>query len=172
MMKLISVICFLFLTGWIIPGCCSKIDVETHRQELLSLNQEMRTAHIEGNAGIIISGQGYPYTQVNSGQVTHPTHEDDSERFQNYIGSMNITAWDDLIDPIVTISDDASLATVIYKKHLVMTRIAQPEAEPYEGIYAWQSTYRRTKEGWKQISDIVTTLPEEAMAEELKSLKN
>jgi hypothetical protein len=152
-------------------GCCEKVDLEAHRQELLRLNEMMRTAHLEGDAETIVSISQYPYTKVNSGRVTHPTKEENDERFRNYMSTMDLTAWDDLAEPIITISDDATLATVIYRKHLAMTPVDEPEAEPMEGIYAWQSTYRRTPEGWKQVSDVLTSLPAEAMVEELKGLR-
>ncbi|UCE25377.1 MAG: hypothetical protein JSU74_04855 [Candidatus Zixiibacteriota bacterium] len=170
-MKLLVFVLTLCLAGVVIHGCCEKVDLEAHRQELLRLNEMMRTAHLEGDAETIVSVSQYPYTKVNSGLVTHPTKEENDQRFRNYMSTMKLTAWDDLAEPIITISDDATLATVIYRKHLVMTPVDDPEAEPMEGIYAWQSTYRRTPEGWKQVSDVLTSLPAEALAEELKGLR-
>lgn len=168
-MKLRYIIITLCMSGMISAGCTKKVDLEAHRQELLRLNEQMRTAHLTGDAGAIIAIQAYPYTKVNAGRVSHPTEEENIERFQNYMSSMKLTAWDDLSDPIITLSDDATLATVIYRKHLSMKPAGQPDAEPMEGIFAWQSTYKRTPEGWKQISDILTVLPEDQMIEELKA---
>ena len=154
------------------PGCADRVDNEFHRQELLNLNKKMRIAHLEGDAETIISSHAYPYVAVKNGQVSRPSPEDHAARFNSYMASMDVTAWDDLIEPIVVISDDASLATVIYRKHLSMVPTSQPDSEPYEGIYVWQSTYRRTAEGWKQISDILTALPENETIEELKALNS
>jgi hypothetical protein len=155
----------------IISGCSQKLDLEVYQQELLDLNEKMRSAHLEGDIETVTSINAYPYVKVNRGSVTHPTQGEQSERFREYLTSMKITAWDDLIEPIVIISDDASLATVIYRKLLVMVPVGQPASEPYEGIFAWQSTYRRTSEGWRQISDVLTTLPEMETIEELESLR-
>jgi hypothetical protein len=154
-----------------LTGCASKIDTEARRQELLSLNDKMRTAHLDGDYETIIASHDDPYVAVKNGQVSRPSPEEHVARFKSYMTTMDVTAWDDLIDPIITFSDDASLATVIYRKHLSMVSMSQPDAEPYEGIFVWQSTYRRTPSGWKQISDILTTLPEEELLEELRSLK-
>ena len=151
----------------LVVGCCNQVDLEAHRRTLFDLNEQMRTAHLDGDIETVISVQAYPYTKVNSGRVTHPTADEDAERFTNYLSGMNITAWDDLIEPIITISDDATLATVIYRKRLVMTPVGQGDAaQPFEGIFAWQSTYRRGPEGWKQISDVLTSLPAEELATE------
>ena len=170
-MKPHPIILTLLLAGVIVSCCQQKVDLEAARQELLQLNETMRTAHLSGDAETIVSISAYPYTKVNSGQISHPTKEENDQRFENYMTTMKLTAWDDLAEPIITISDDATMATVIYRKLLVMSPIDQPDAEPMEGIYAWQSTYRRTPEGWKQVSDILTSLPEVELQEALKELE-
>lgn len=170
-MKLLSVVAAACLIALIIAGCSRKADIEVYRQELLDLNNKMRTAHLEGDIETAIGVSAYPYVKVSRGSITHPTKEEQSERFRAYLTSMRITSWDDLIEPIIIISDDASLATVFYKKLLVMVPAEQPDSEPYEGIFAWQSTYRRTPEGWRQICDVLTTLPEKETLEELESLR-
>ena len=172
MMERLAVTAVILTFSLALFSCSPAIDLQAHRQALLELNEKMRTAHLEGDAETIIAIHAYPYAKVNRGRVSHPSPEDQAERFRNYLATMNVTVWDDLVDPIVVISDDASLATVIYRKRLVMRPVGQPDAEPMEGIYAWQSTYRRTSEGWKQISDVLSSLPPEAMAQELQSLKN
>ncbi len=169
-MKLLSIVVVICMAVMIVAGCSQKVDIEAHRQELLDLNDKMRTAHLEGDFETISGISAYPYVKVGRGLITYPTREEQSKRFREYLTSMKITSWDDLIEPIIVISDDASLATVTYRKLLVMVPAGQPDAEPYEGIYAWQSTYRRTSEGWKQISDVLTTLPEKETIEELESL--
>jgi hypothetical protein len=172
MMEKLAVTAMIFTISLAFIGCSPEIDLEAHRQALLKLNEKMRTAHLEGDAETIIAIHAYPYVKVNRGRVSHPSPEDQAERFRTYLATMNVTVWDDLVDPILTISDDASLATVIYRKRLVMRPMGQPDAEPMEGVYAWQSTYRRTSEGWRQISDVLSSLPSEAMVEELQNLKN
>ncbi|UCD65093.1 MAG: hypothetical protein JSW34_06595 [Candidatus Zixiibacteriota bacterium] len=169
-MRFHSIILFLCVSGLIIQGCCEKVDQQAHRQQLLRLNEEMRAAHLSGDAQTIIANHAYPYTKVNGGRITHPSEEDIIIRFENYMSSMKLTAWDDLAEPIVMISEDATLATVFYRKHLAMVPADQPDAEPMEGIYAWQSTYKMTPDGWKQVSDILTSLPEEQLTEELATL--
>ncbi len=169
-MKSYSTLMAVLLAAAIFQGCCEKVDLEAHRQELLRLNETMQKAHLNGDAETIIAISAYPYTKVARGKISHPTEEENEQRFQNYMTTMKLSAWDDLQEPIVTISDDATLATVIYRKHLAMTPVDEPDAEPVEGIYAWQSTYKRTPEGWKQISDVLTSLPEAETIEELKAL--
>jgi len=166
---------FVFLSCILLTiylSCTDAINLETRRRELLDLNDKMRTAHLEGDAATIIAVHNYPYTAVKNGRVTHPTAEDHAAQFTGYMDSMKLLAWDDLSDPIIHISDDASLAVVTYRKHLKMVPKAQPEGEPYEGIFVWQSTYRRTPDGWKQISDITTTLPEAELLEEINALNS
>ncbi|UCE24305.1 MAG: hypothetical protein JSU74_13605 [Candidatus Zixiibacteriota bacterium] len=169
-MKLYSALLGLLLAAAIFQGCCEKVDLEAHRQELLRLNETMRAAHLEGDAETIVAISTYPYTKVNSGKISHPTKEENDQRFQNYMTTMKLSAWDDLQEPIITMSDDATLATVIYRKHLAMTPVDEPDTEPMEGIYAWQSTYKRTPEGWKQVSDVLTSLPEDEAIEALKTV--
>ena len=170
-MRLLSFLAAAWLTAMVMAGCSQKVDIEVHKKELLELNDRMRSAHLEGDVEAVININAYPYIKVSRGAVTHPTPDEQNERFHNYLTSMKITAWDDLIEPIIVMADDASLATVTYRKLLVMVSAEAPNSEPYEGIYAWQSTYRRTPEGWKQVSDVLTTLPEEETLEELKSMR-
>jgi hypothetical protein len=155
-----------------ILSCTDAPNLETAHRELLDLNDQMRTAHLEGDAATIIAVHDYPYTTVKNGRVTHPTPDDHAAQFKGYMDSMKLLAWDDLSEPIIHVSDDASLAVVTYRKHLKMVPKAQPESEPSEGIFVWQSTYKQTPNGWKQISDIVTTLPEAEMIEELQAPNN
>jgi len=168
-MKRLAPVLLLCAPWATLAGCADIVNVEAARQELFDLNDKMRTAHLEGDAATIIAVHDYPYTAVKNGRVTHPTAEDHAAQFTGYMDSMRLLAWDDLSDPIIHISDDASLAVVTYRKHLKMVPKAQPEAEAFEGIFVWQSSYRRTPAGWKQVSDITTTLPEAEMIEELKT---
>jgi hypothetical protein len=152
-------------------GCGPNIDLASCRQELLEHSQRMRTAHLDGDVETILTSLAYPYTKIRNGEVWQPTESEDRQNFQNYLGSMDILRWDDLTDPIIVLSNDGSLATMTVRKHLVMVSRTSVDAEAaIEGIFAWQSTYRRTPEGWKQISDALTSLPQEELASELESL--
>jgi hypothetical protein len=161
-MKIAFLLAVVVVAAVIFYQCSDPIDLDTRRSELLEFNERMRTAHLEGDAETILAGLAYPYVKVRNGEVTHPTREENAERYQNYMSTMNVTVWDDLQDPIFTISADGSLATGVYNKQLVMASVDAPEGtEPYEGIFAWQSTYRYTDDGWKMIGDVTTSVPAE-----------
>jgi hypothetical protein len=140
--------------------CTNQVDLDTRRQELIDYNERMRTAHLEGDYETILDAMAYPYTKVRNGEVARPTEQENTERYTQYMTTMNVTVWDDLEDPNITLSDDGSLATVIYRKRLVMEEINPVDAAaPFEGVFAWQSTYRYTDDGWKMIADVTTSLP-------------
>jgi len=131
----------------------------------LQLNDEQRAAHLAGDIQTILDVMADEYVQVRNGQVYRFTPQENVARFENYLTNMKILAWDDLVEPIIMIADDATLATMIVSKRLAMVPAVEVEsAEPVEYICAWQATYRRTPDGWVMIADATTELPKEPVA--------
>ena len=155
----------------VVTSCRDRIDAEDSRQGLLELNDRHRAAHLAGDVQTILDGMAPEYFQVRRGRVYELSAQDNKRRFESYLGSMKILAWDDIAKPVVFVSDDGTLATMLVTKRLAMIPVNAPDtSEPMEGVYAWQATYRRVDDNWIMIADATTELPPEERATEDESL--
>lgn len=155
----------------VLSNCRDRIDTEACKQGLLELNAKNREAHLAGDVQTILAGMAPEYFQVRRGRVYELSAQDNKMRFESYLGSMKILAWDDIAEPIVFVSDDGTLATMLVTKRLAMVPINAPDTTaPMEGVYAWQATYRRVDDIWIMIADATTELPPEEKAAKADSL--
>ena len=73
-------------------------------------------------------------------------------QFQPYFDSVTFIAWDDIEAPIITLSSDAKMASVIVTKHVRIAARSNDQAEPQETFFAWLETWQKQAGEWKIIT--------------------
>lgn len=136
---------------------CSPTDPEADRADLLRLQDAQRRAHLEGDADLLVSMFAEDFTEIARGEVTRPTREESRARFQAYFDRANLLAWEDVTPPVITISDDGSMAHVIVRKRVRWT--TDGAAEEAEAEYAWLETYRKRDGRWRLTAIASTQRP-------------
>jgi hypothetical protein len=153
-------ILFLLL---LIAVCCSckyknSFDKKKETQAIQALLQQERKAHFDRNVELFISEFADSMISVNKGEVTVASPEENKKRIGSYFGSVTFIKWDDVVEPIIRFSDDGSLAYTIVQKLVILS---YPDSRGTTLIdttsYAWVSTYRKQKDGWKIECNVSTT---------------
>ena len=154
MRKLTILLIFL---SFLMPGCSSKVDLETAGKEITDLLQQERKAHFERNVELFMSEFADSMISVGKGKVSIATQEENKKRIGKYFGNVEFIRWDDVVAPVIRFSDDASLAYAIIQKQVVVSypdSLGIPFFDTTD--YAWVSIYRKQKGGWKVEANVST----------------
>jgi len=121
----------------------------------MELHRQQRTAHIQGDAELLVSTIADEYIEVSNGMIKSPSREDLIDRFQGYFGSEAILEWDDTRPPELIFSDDHSMAyMVVNKKVRTVSKVGNEELTT---IFAWTSIYKKIDNQWK-LTAITSTI--------------
>jgi hypothetical protein len=125
--------------------------------ELLDLQRRQREAHLNGDAVQLVSLFADDFTSIRDGEVTKPSRDMSLERFTRYFELVSFRAWDDLADPVIEISVDATLATVLVQKRVHIT-YPNAHGERVEELtdFAWVELWRRREERW-ELAMVIST---------------
>jgi hypothetical protein len=142
------IVVLLFLV--FLYACNSKTDLAKEEKAIRALLQQERKAHFEKNVDLFMSEFADSMVNVNKGIVKIATEEDNKERIGKYFGSVEFIKWDDVTEPVIKFSDDASLAYAIVQKEVILS---YPDSLGKKILdttnYAWVSVYRKQKGEWK-----------------------
>jgi hypothetical protein len=137
-------------------ACNAKPDFEKEKKTILGMLQTERKAHFDGNVDLFMSEFAEGMKQVNKGKLTVATKQLTRDRISKYFGSVQFIKWDDLAEPVIIFSDDASLAYAIVQKEVITTPADAPGQSYDTTHYAWASIYRKQNGEWKVECNIST----------------
>ncbi len=141
-----SFLFFLSLTA--VQACKNRPDIEANRRAILALHDQQRQAHFEKNAELLLGNNSPDYIEVNRGVVKKPTHAESLKKFESYFNSVDFTKWDDVSPPIISFSDDATMATVVVDK-LVVVKSKTVENKVDTSHYAWLAIFKKVNGKWQ-----------------------
>ena len=125
--------------------------------ELLELQRLQREAHLNGDAAQMVSLFADDFTSIKDGEITRPSREASLGRFARYFARVRFHAWDDLADPVIEVSGDRTLATVLVQKRV---HITYPDAHGRQmeelTDFAWVELWRRREARW-ELAMVVST---------------
>lgn len=144
-MKLFTIL-FLLLVAC--QACNNTPNLETEKKQILAIHSEQRRAHMEKNVALLLAGNAADYIEVNRGQVKKPLYADNFKRFTSYFESVDLIKWDDVAPPVISFSDDASMATSVVDK-LVVTRSRAGDNRLDTFHYAWLAVFKKVNGKWR-----------------------
>lgn len=146
MMKLIN----YFIIGLIILGqsCIQYPDYDAEKKAIMLLHNEQKRAHIEKNVSLLLKDKHTDYIEVNRGLIRKPTNAESRKRFQSYFNEVDFIKWDDVSPPIISFSDDATIATTIVEK-LVITKSKIEDNRIDTAQFAWLAVYKKINGQWQ-----------------------
>ena len=128
----------------------SKLDYEKEKKAILELNAHSREYHFKKNALAMSDMSSDSFLVVNGGKISRPQREDQLKTFTNYFNSVDFVRWDDLNEPIIRFSRDASVAYVAVEKIVILKQLNTSNKEVLDTSYfAWISIYKKDRSGWK-----------------------
>jgi hypothetical protein len=128
--------------------------------ELVRLHREHQTAHLSYDAELFVKSFADEVTHLQRGQVKTQDKAANLKRFKDYFASYKFIEWEDIKPPVINISQDGTLATVIVEKRVRGTyKNDQGEEEKDHSIFAWLEVWEKIEGKWK-ITTIASTARE------------
>ena len=135
-----------------IVSCVQESNTD-YKSELLSLHEIQRKAHLENDADLLVSVMADTLTMVQSGTVQSVAKEDVRTRFSQYFKTIHYKKWDNIKTPILSISDDGSLATMTVEMEMETASVVDGVKGEYsKGYWAWIAIYKKIEGEWKLFS--------------------
>jgi hypothetical protein len=127
-------------------SCLSTVDYNSEKKELLKLHQMQREAHLEKNAAKLVSQFSDDFISVNRGAINKPTKEESIAKFSQYFQAVDFICWDDIHPPTFNFSVDATMATSIVDKLVIIKDRQNNKIDTT--IYCWIAVYKKHKNKW------------------------
>lgn len=142
---------------YLLSGCTTAPDLQKEEAAIRRLLQQERTAHMERDAELFISEFADSMISVNRGGVSALSKEEHRKRIGDYFGSVRFILWDNLAEPEIRFSSDATLAYAIIQKKVIVARQGGGDGFATDTTeFAWVSVYRKQKGEWKVECNVST----------------
>lgn len=125
--------------------------------ELLRLHEQQKEAHLSYNAGLFVEMFADQLMQLQRGSVVTRSRSENLARFKSYFSTFNFQEWENIKPPIVKVSNDGSMATIVVQKSVKGTfRNEKGEEEFDHTVFAWLEVWERIDGKWK-ITTVAST---------------
>lgn len=135
-------------------------DPEKEKAELLRLHRAAREAHFKADAEKLLAGSPEVVISVSRGKVNRTGREQVRKQFEDYFRGATYYEWDDMEEPTVSVSRDASMAWMITR---LRVRRVQKDAAGVEReerfVYAGLTTYEKRGGKWVRAANASTFEP-------------
>ena len=149
-------LCFVFII-FVVACSQKKADLVKEEKVIRDLLLRERKAHFDRNADLFIGEFSDSMLSVNKGVVMRATPQERRKRIQGYFNSAEFIKWDDMAEPVIRFSDDATLAYAIIQKEVIVNRRDSAGRSSIDtSHYAWTSIYRKQKGEWKVECNVST----------------
>src|SRR5205823_14662808 len=88
-------------------------DLEKEKAELLRIHKSDRDAHFKTDVDRLLENSPEEFISVGRGKINRSSKEDAHKMFTGYFRDAKYYEWDDVEEPIIRISNDASMAWMI-----------------------------------------------------------
>lgn len=135
-------------------------DLEGEKAELLRLHRASREAHFKTDADLLVARSPDVLINVSRGKVNRSSREEVRKQFAEYFRGAKYYEWDDMEEPTIRVSDDASMAWMITR---LKVRRVQRDAAGVEReerfVYAGLTTYEKRGGRWVRVANASTFEP-------------
>lgn len=133
---------------FLLQACSKRPDLEAETKAILAIHSEQRKAHMEKDVLLLLGDSTVEYVEVNRGLVKKPTYAENLKRFTSYFETVDFIKWDDVSPPIISFSEDATMATSVVDK-LVITQ-SKSETNKFDTTqFAWLVVFKKSNGKWQ-----------------------
>ena len=158
-MRLLT-ITLLFATCAVCASAQASANLDRERAELLRMHRADREAHFRTDVEMLQRHSPEEFIAVSRGKIHRPKKADERKTFTEYFRGAKYYEWDDLEEPIVRVSDDASLAWMITRIRVRRVQKDSSGAEQEERfVYAGIMTYEKRDGRWVRVANVSTFEP-------------
>jgi hypothetical protein len=127
------------------------------RAALLDILSEMRRAHFTTDVALLLAHDADPLLVVCEGEIKASSRAEMVARFTDNFRGATYQEWDYVEQPIIRMSDDASIAWAISRVRVRRTIRRPGDTEDEQRfIYAGVDTYERRGESWVHTANVST----------------
>ena len=142
--------CTAVLTSVLAIGCqAPKPDLAAEMEALNALQRTEESAHMEEQTAVMVNMLHDTVCQVKNGEVNYYTKEQMTARFQKYFESVEFIAWKNTQPPVITLSDDGTMAQVLVRKHVEVKLESDTTSGRESTDFAWTELWRKKNGTWK-----------------------
>jgi len=142
-----------------------EVDLEQARRAILKLHNAQRDYHFNKDSIGFASQFSDNFKGIGNGSISSSTKEERISRYNRYFSAVEFIKWDDVSEPIIRFSDDATMAYALVDKIVVLSyKNQEGNTTQEETHFAWTAIYRKYDDEWKIES--VTSTKKPAMTEE------
>jgi hypothetical protein len=130
----------------------SELDLERECAALLELHANVRRAHFETDVDRVLADDAGEWINVREAKIVRRRREEDMRMFTEYFDGATYHEWDDIEPPIVSVSNDASLAWMIVNVRVRRTKNGEELRFRYAGI----ETFEKRDDRWIKVVEVGT----------------
>ena len=128
----------------------SHVNYEKEKNDILALNARQRENHFMKNAKAIADLSSDSFLVVDGGKISRPQRATHLKNFESYFSAVDFIQWDDVREPEIRFSKDASVAYVAVEKIVILKGKGASGREVIDtSHFAWISIYKKTRSGWE-----------------------
>ena len=158
-MKWLTLVLF-FIPATAFAQAQPPVDLEKEKAELLRLHRSGREAHFKTDVELLLANSPEEYVGVRAGKISRSTKAGARKMFTEYFREAKYYEWDDLEEPVIRVSKDASMAWMITR---IRVRRVQKDAAGAEReekfVYAGIMTYEKRDGRWVRVANVSTCEP-------------
>lgn len=129
-------------------ACHPVPDMDAEKKAIIAIHNDQQKAHLEKNVALLLGDSSADYIEVNRGLVKKPSYTENFKKFTAYFESVDFVAWEDVSPPIISISDDGTMATSVVEK-LVVTRAKSADHKLDTTHFAWLAVFKKINGKWQ-----------------------
>jgi hypothetical protein len=132
-------------------------DLEKEKAELLRIHKSDREAHFKTDVDKLLENSPEGFISVGCGKINKSSKDNARKMFTGYFRDAKYYEWDDVEEPIIRISNDASMAWMITRTRVRRVQKKADGAEQEEKfVYAGIMTYEKRDGRWVRVANVST----------------
>jgi hypothetical protein len=156
-----SLVILLFVAWAAGASAQPSADLEKEKAELLRLHNSDREAHFKTDVDALLANSPEEMISVSRGKISKPSKADAHKMFTGYFRDAKYFEWDDVEEPIIRVSNDASMAWMITRTRVRRVQKSADGAEKEEKfVYAGIMTYEKRDGRWVRVANVSTFEPQ------------
>jgi len=147
----------LFVASAVCASAQPSPDLEKEEAELLRLHKLDREAHFKTDVDKLLETSPEEFITVGRGKIMRQSKAEERKRFTEYFRNAKYYEWEDLEEPIVRVSNDASMAWMIVRTKIRRVQKKSDGTEREEKVvYAGVMTYEKRDGRWMRVANVST----------------
>jgi len=142
----------------IIALSCVRKDTVEDVDILMGFLKQEQTAHLTKNVPLLLEMFHDTVCQIKNGEVTCQTKAQMEERITRYFNMVEFIKWEDSHPPVLTFSDDLTLAHILVQKRVELT-VKDSLSTVEKTNYAWTELWKKKNGHWKLYTVTSTDQP-------------